>query len=275
VIRFRRLLPAAALLALSATLTVGDPVAAAPAPPSTAPPCLFTFDCEPIVGAGATMAVPLFRPAVQGNDGGWTLPTMCCTAINLAGARTVTGVVNGKPAAIVPDGGSGVLGGSIGSTGETSIVYAVSGRSYRYVKYASSVSRSNFDLEPTWWGVTSDAYSWRCTQRGTRRDPVADCGTGTHQFTRGTMNVDSPPADPEDYSVTVPVAFSERKVDSRGRPLTTPYRRSTGSWTLRTNKFHARWYWTVDWTVAGIGTGHVYGAASNDGSRITVGSGLN
>lgn len=234
------------------------------------PPCLNTDSCEPVVGTGAGMAVPLVRPWLRGTDGGWDQFTLCCTQINPSRLGSVTGLLNGHPAVVVPGGGSEITGLRVTGSATSSIVYGVSGTSYRYARFASAVSRGQ-QLDPDLdnWEVSSDVYSWTCRQRGAGRNPVLDCGNGIHQYTRGQAQV-SPPADPRAYAVVVPLSYYARVVDSRGRPLANPYRRSTGHWLLRAQFQYHGWLWTVQWTVGNVGVGRVAGSSFIGGSRIVL-----
>ena len=253
----------------------GAPPAGGPRPTSTAAavgdaPCDYTSPCEPVIGAGVGMAVPLVWPWLRGNDGGWDHFTSCCSQINPAGLGTVTGLLNNHPGVVVPGGGSSVLGQTDGG-GTAAVVYSVSGASYRYARFLSKVSRNQALTEPTVvdWAVSSDVYSYSCLQRGATRSPVTDCGNGIHQYTRGAVRVPVP-ADQRAYAVVAPINYWARVVDSRGRPLANPYRRSTGHWLLRAQAQYHGWLWTVEWTVGNVGVGRVAGSSFISGSRIVL-----
>jgi hypothetical protein len=265
----------AVLLALSSTVAGGDAAARVPVREARAvapvPPCTDTLGgCEPVVGTGIGMAVPLVKPWLRGNDGGWDQFTLCCTQVNPGRLGTVTGLLNDHPATVVPGGGSEVTGSVVSGSGTAAVVYGVSGSTYRYARFLSGISRgrrSDPDLDI--WAVSSDVYSWTCRQRGASRNPVADCGNGIHQYTRGDADV-APPADPRAYAVVLPISYWARVVDSRGRPLANPYRRSGGHWLLRAQAQYRGWLWTVEWTVGNVGVGRVAGSSFVGGSRIVV-----
>jgi hypothetical protein len=215
------------------------------------------------------MAVPLIRPWLRGNDGGWDRYTICCTQLNPGRLGSVTGLLDDRSAVVAPGGGSGV-DGSLAGTGTSTVVYGVSGRSYRLIRYRSSVSRMQLaDPAAFSWQVSSDVYSWSCLQRGTSRNPAADCGTGTHQYTRGQLGVPAP-GNPLAYSVRVPISYRARVVDSLGRPLAVPYTSSAGHWLLRAQaQFHG-WLWTVEWSVGRVAAARVAGSSFVSGDRIVL-----
>jgi hypothetical protein len=240
-------------------------------------PCFGVSPCETPVGAGVGMAVPLIKTWLRGNDGGWSQFTLCCTGINLPGAGTVTGLLNGHPATVVPSGGTSRSGDLTGAA-SASVVYGVSGASYRYARFASAVSRTLEDAtDPDGsaliWTVSSDVWSWSsCRQRGATRVPATDCGNGIQQFTRGLSRTPRP-ANPQSYTVALPINYWARVVDSRGRPLANPYRTSTGHWILRTQAAYHGWLWTVEWTVGNVGVGRVAASSYISGDRIVLTTG--
>lgn len=271
----------AVLLALSLGAAGGDAAARTPAGGSARAsaasaaampiqPCIDASACEPVIGTGAGMAVPLIKPWLRGNDGGWDQFTLCCTQINPGRLGSVSGLLNDHPAVVVPGGGTEIVGLRVSGGATSAVVYGISGPYYRYARFVSGTSRghqSDPELNP--WTVSSDVYSWACQQRGARRDPATDCGNGVHQYTRGQADV-TPPADPRAYAVVLPINYYARVVDSRGRPLANPYRRSTGHWLLRAQAQYHGWLWTVEWTVAGVGVGRVAGSSFISGSRIVL-----
>lgn len=284
--RVRRVVPAV-LLALAPVVVGGSAATGAPPPAGAARavsmpvppgsqerPCRTDLPCETPVVAGVGMAVPLVKTALRGTDGGWSHFTICCTGINLPAAGTLTGSLNDHPAAVVPAGGTGIAAGVDGSA-TASVVYAVSGASYRYARFASlvSVDREN-NADPASalvWTVSSDVWSWpACRQRGATRVPATDCGNGTQQYTRGRLGPTPRPANPQAYEVALPISYWARTVDSRARPLANPYKTSTGHWILRTQAAYHGWLWTVEWSVGNVGIGRVAGSSYISGDRIVL-----
>ena len=189
------------------------------------------------------------------------------TQINPGHLGAVSGLINDQPAVVVPGGGFEV-GGSLTGSATSTVVYGVSGTSYRYARFVSAVSRRQ-DAAVESWTVSSDVYSWSCRQRGAGRNPVTDCGNGTQQYTRGRVGVPAP-ADPRAYSVVLPLSYYARVIDSRGRPLANPYRTSTGHWLLQAQAQYHGWIWTVEWTVGNVGMGRVAGSSFIGVSRIVL-----
>jgi hypothetical protein len=274
----------AVLLAMSLGIAGGDAVAApAPAPAPRAAtavtaaaadaPCAHSRGCEDVVGVGVGMAVPLIRPWLRGNDGGWYDFSICCGGINPDRLGSVSGLLNDKTAVVVPDGGTADLNEAVSGVGTSAVVYGVSGRAYRYAKFASDVQREREFLDTgivdELWSVSSDVFTWSCTQRGASRNPVADCGNGTQQYTRAFAKIEPTP-NPAAYAITLPVNYSARTVDSRGRPLSTPYKRATGHWTLRMQAQYTGWTWTVEWSVGGIGVGRVAGSSFKTATHVVL-----
>ena len=95
----------------------------------------------------------------------------------------------------------------------------------------------------------ADAFA--CTQRGSTRNPLVDCGNGTHRFTRGSTQVPTVDWD-AGYAVSLPISDYARVVDIHGRPLGQPYRTSTGHWTLNAQPQYHGWLWTVEWDITGV-----------------------
>jgi hypothetical protein len=235
----------------------------------TGSPCQWPGACEPVVGTAAGMAVPLIRPWVRGTDGGWNLFTSCCSEVNPNHRASVSGTLNDKPATVVP-GGSEDSGGIVG-TGSSTVIYNISGTSYRLARLLSKVTRTNLlnQVGATDWLVNSDLYAYACSQRGSTRVPAVDCGTGTHQFTRGHAEVAMSEGDTV-YTIAVPINYYVRSVDFLGRPLGTPYRSSTGHWTLNAERQYQGWLWTVEWSVNGVATARIAGSSFSSGSHITL-----
>lgn len=216
------------------------------------------------------MAVPLVSPWLRGTDGGWVHFTMCCAESNPAQRATISGLLGTHPAAVVPLAFSSI--GDAGASAASTVVYAVSGLSYRLTRVASRAERIDEVGEPalTLWSVGSDVTSYTCRQRGPTRDPQRDCGTGTHQYTRG--QVQTPTGNwASGFSVVLPIRYGIRSVDAKGRPLTVPWRTSTGHWTLTAEPRYHGWLWTTEWSVSGIASGRVAGSAFiRGGSEIVL-----
>jgi hypothetical protein len=160
--------------------------------------------------------------------------------LNPGQRATLSGALNDKAAVVAPWGlsdGDHDYGYHIVGAGSSTVVFDVSGRSYRRAVLKSTVSRSaDTTVQPaqTKWEVASDLYAFACTQRGSTRNPLVDCGNGTHQFTRGSAQVPTADWDAA-YTVSLPISYYARVVDIHGRPLGQPYRTSTGHWTLNAN----------------------------------------
>lgn len=234
-------------------------------------PCQGTVGCEPVFGAGVGMAVPLIRPWLHGTDGNWYIRPDH-VELNQGDAGRLSGTLNDKAAVVVPAGVSlqnyeqsySVIG-----FGSATVIFNVSGSSYRRAVLKSTVSRSaDLTVQPaqTRWEVDSDLYAFACTQRGSTRNPLVDCGNGTHQFTRGSAQL--PTADWQTaYTVTLPINYYARAVDIHGRPLGTPYRTSTGHWTLNAQPQYHGWLWTVDWDITGVAAARATGSVFASGLR--------
>lgn len=230
-------------------------------------PCSLDGSCEPIIGAGAGMAVPLLRPWLRGNDGGWSRPTLCCTIVNSRHLASVSGLVNSKSVAVVPTGGAQV-GGPVFGHGAASLVLGVSGRSYHYIRYASQVQRWDEVGGTTNWRVTSYARSYSCHQVGATRVISRDCPRGTEQRTHGTLDVPTPGNASAPYTVNVPITYVSRPVNGSGTPLGSPTKTATGHWRLSAGKVYNGWLWTVEWSVNSVAMARIAGSSYATSTRI-------
>lgn len=230
-------------------------------------------DCTPVVAAGAGMAVPLLRPWLRGTDGGWWQLTMCCASSNYAQRPTISGLLGGWPAAVVPQANTGIGTDAVDASGASTYTYAGSGGTYRLIRVRSKVGREAEDAAqpattPYTWTVASDVFTYTCRQRAATRDPLRDCGTGTQQYTRGRLVTPNSTLTSA-FRVVVPIDYFVRSVDNKGRPLTTP-RTSTGHWTLTATPSYHGWLWTTEWNVNGVGFGRVAGSAFRSGQQIVL-----
>jgi hypothetical protein len=208
------------------------------------------------------MAVPLVQPWLRGTDGGWTHFTMCCWSANDAGRQTVSGLLGTRAATVVPSVGTGFS--VVNASAKSELLSIGAGGAYRLIRVRSGVSReaddaAQPDTTAYLWSVSSDVFAYDCTQRGTSRDPLRDCSTGTQTYTRGQVR--TPHADwSSAFTVAIPITYGNRSVDVRGRPLTTP-RTASGHWTLSGTPSYHGWLWTTEWNVSGVGSGRVAGSA--------------
>lgn len=230
-------------------------------------PCDVDGSCEPIIGVAGGMAVPLLRPWLRGNDGGWDRFTTCCAEVNPKRLATVSGLINSKSVTVVPSGGA-EFGGPVYGHGAASVVFAVSGRSYHYTRYAAQVTRINTLSGTTGWNVVSYARSYSCHQVGAARVPTRDCGRGTEQRTHGSLNVTTPSDPTAPYTVNVPITYISRPVNASGTPLGPATRTSTGHWRLSAQSAYHGWLWTVEWSVNSIAMARIAGSSYATSTRI-------
>ncbi len=192
--------------------------------------------------------------------------------LNPGQRATLSGALNDKAAVVAPWGlsdGDHDYGYHIVGAGSSTVVFDVSGRSYRRAVLKSTVSRSaDTTVQPaqTKWEVASDLYAFACAQRGSTRNPLVDCGNGTHQFTRGSTQVATADWDAA-YTVSLPISYYARVVDIHGRPLGQPYRTSTGHWTLNAERQYHGWLWTVEWDITGVAAARATGSVFASGLR--------
>lgn len=224
---------------------------------------------EAVIATAAGMAVPLFKPQLHGTDGGQTRVSVGFNDINTAHGATVSGTINGQTFRVVPSGEIGVTDRTTTVAGDTSSVYAVFGRSYRYVRLHSAVSRAVplqtalLDGGEETWTVASDVYAYGpCTQHGATRVPSIDCGKGVQRHTAGHVTVT--PLTGDRYRVSIPIGYLTRNVDAKGRPLTT-LSRSTGHWTLTGVHAYNGWLWTVEWNINSVAYARIAGSAHASG----------
>jgi hypothetical protein len=225
--------------------------------------------CVPVIAPGYGMAVPLLTPWLRGTDVAWKRFTTCCADSNEGHAASVSGLLGSRTARVVPTGSTSIEEAAGRAT--SSIVYDVSGRNYRYVRYDALVSRQDETGDPamTDWTVQSDVFTHTCHQHGATRNHVVDCSNGTQRYTRGSLQIPTTPIT-NTIAVTVPITYASRPVDSRGRPLSTPTKTATGHWKLDAQTRYNGWLWSVDWSVSGVAAGRVAGSAYSSGSHIVM-----
>ena len=92
---------------------------------------------------------------------------------------------------------------------------------------------------------------------------TADCGIGTLQRAAGTLAVKASGGSATwggSFTITVPIRYVQRPVDSRGRAVGAVTKTSAGHWTFTTRRAYHGWLWTVEWAVNGVAAARIAGS---------------
>lgn len=227
--------------------------------------CAFTSTqpCVLVDSLATSMAVPLLSSIVRGTDGGTTRPSLGFTQINASGAVTAAGFINGHAARVVASGTDLATDQLLTVRGRATAIYAISGTTYRYAVFESSVSQdSDLQVVGVAIGVRGSLHVHSCVQRGAGRIPARDCAAGTQKTAYGSAVVPAAGAPGTQWAFTVGLHYYQRSVNTAGAPLTAKSTLRTGHWTVRAllDSHGASSVWQTEWSISGIGLGRQSGA---------------